>query len=346
MPLSNRHLSPPAICNAEALCRERGKNSLRVETTAPVKVARRLQGADSWGWHVAVPVDGSATAEHAVPHALAILRRSGGTMRLVQALPCRDEVIVWRSRWAGASLQVVHQRQQNYLADLATRIRQASGIPTETVLVAGNHQADALVEAMAGVDLVVDASRRSGWLANWWSLQGKTMWQRQVGTPVLQVYGKSTPAEIIVGSLPRHILVPVNGAVYSERILQSALAYARLAQAHVTLLNIQDEGWMRGHFDHTNPLAYLEGLQRLARQQGVAAEAQIVTTAGDVASAIRQFVRQQRIDLIAMASQSDGGLNRWMRGSVADSLLRSCQVPILLRTCETRGRRSEIIKVP
>jgi nucleotide-binding universal stress UspA family protein len=346
MTLSNRHLSTPAICNSEALCRERGKNSLRVETTAPVQDARRPQGADSWGRHVAVPLDGSAAAEHALPHALAILRRSGGTLRLVHALPRRDEVIVWRSRWAGASLQMVHQRQQNYLAELATRIRQVSGVSTETVLVAGNYQTDALVEAMAGVDLVVDASRRCGWLANWWSLSGKTMWQRQVGMPVLQVCGKSSPAEITVRSLPRHILVPLNGAVYSERILQSALAYARLAQAHVTLLNIQDEGWMRGHFDHTNPLAYLEGLQRLARQQGVAAEAQIVTTAGDVASALRQFVRQHRIDLIALASQADGGLNRWMRGSVADSLLRSCQVPILLQTCETRGRRSEIIKVP
>jgi nucleotide-binding universal stress UspA family protein len=51
---------------------------------------------------------------------------------------------------------------------------------------------------------------------------------------------------------------------------------------------------------------------------------------GKPGDAITEFVENDEADLIAIATHGRSGITRWVFGSVADKLVRSCSVPILL----------------
>jgi len=51
---------------------------------------------------------------------------------------------------------------------------------------------------------------------------------------------------------------------------------------------------------------------------------------GRAAETIAEFAKQNAIDLIAIATHGRSGVSRWVWGSVADKVLRSSQVPVLV----------------
>jgi nucleotide-binding universal stress UspA family protein len=51
---------------------------------------------------------------------------------------------------------------------------------------------------------------------------------------------------------------------------------------------------------------------------------------GPTVSALADFAKRHRYDLVAMATQAQSGLDRLLHGSVAEQLLRSVNIPVLL----------------
>ncbi len=51
---------------------------------------------------------------------------------------------------------------------------------------------------------------------------------------------------------------------------------------------------------------------------------------GNAAEAIAEYVGKNGIDLIVMATHGRSGISRWVWGSVADRILRSACVPVLM----------------
>lgn len=51
---------------------------------------------------------------------------------------------------------------------------------------------------------------------------------------------------------------------------------------------------------------------------------------GSIPDTIIDYVDKNKIDLIIMATHGRSGVSRWVRGSVADKVLRASSVPILL----------------
>ena len=49
--------------------------------------------------------------------------------------------------------------------------------------------------------------------------------------------------------------------------------------------------------------------------------------------------------MIALATRADTGLSRLMRGSIADSLIRQTNLPVLVRNFDDRPRRGELTTV-
>jgi nucleotide-binding universal stress UspA family protein len=59
---------------------------------------------------------------------------------------------------------------------------------------------------------------------------------------------------------------------------------------------------------------------------------------GRVADGLADYVRKNDIDLILIATHGRSGISRWVRGSVADKVLRSANVPVLMvRAPGTKG---------
>jgi len=71
-----------------------------------------------------------------------------------------------------------------------------------------------------------------------------------------------------------------------------------------------------------------EELDVVAAQIGASAEAHVLE--GDAAAGILAVVSETKPALVIMASHGRGGLDRWLRGSVAERVLRACPAPLLV----------------
>jgi nucleotide-binding universal stress UspA family protein len=59
---------------------------------------------------------------------------------------------------------------------------------------------------------------------------------------------------------------------------------------------------------------------------------------GRVADSLADYTEKNEIDLILIATHGHSGVTRWVRGSVADKILRSSNVPVLMvRAPGTKG---------
>jgi len=73
---------------------------------------------------------------------------------------------------------------------------------------------------------------------------------------------------------------------------------------------------------------YLVKVKAQLSKEGLNVEAKVLT--GRPAETITDFAQREKVDLIALATHGRSGISRWVFGSVADRLVRSSSVPILL----------------
>lgn len=138
------------------------------------------------------------------------------------------------------------------------------------------------------------------------------------------------------------ILVPLDGSEFSEQALPYAFGMARRTGAELHLVRVHTPSqvdWLSNGFlpapigldddlreaDH----AYLE---RMAEYSAMHLEraARTALLTGPVAPAIDGYVRAHGIDLVIMTTHGRTGLSRAWIGSVADALVRTIEVPVLL----------------
>jgi nucleotide-binding universal stress UspA family protein len=81
---------------------------------------------------ILVPVDGSATANHALTTALQLARDSGGRVRLLHAL---DELAYLAGYEYSPDVFKIARENANKVLDDAAAIAQSAGIPCERVLI-------------------------------------------------------------------------------------------------------------------------------------------------------------------------------------------------------------------
>jgi len=142
------------------------------------------------------------------------------------------------------------------------------------------------------------------------------------------------------------VLVTLDGSKLAESVIPVVL---KLAQAggvrEVLLLRVceplsvladypsSEPTWQK-HIEQLTARAadqcalYLgDAVQRL-KSQGVNVKS--VTALGKAADEIVSFAEKNKVDLIAIASHGRSGPSRWAFGSVADKVLRSTTIPVLL----------------
>ncbi len=134
----------------------------------------------------------------------------------------------------------------------------------------------------------------------------------------------------------RTILVPLDGSPLAERALPLAGWLAHLAHARVILLRAVQDKIPPGvdvpppHSDGRELLAARHYLSEMADRL---AEVSVVETAAflcDATDAILEETRLRKVDLVVMATHGRSGLDRLVRGSVAESVLMRARAPVLL----------------
>lgn len=150
--------------------------------------------------------------------------------------------------------------------------------------------------------------------------------------PVLTVRGD---ADINLEGTPR-ILVPHDFSEASSAAVRRAAAWADALGAEITLLHVV-EPVVYPEFYSVDVLSddLMERLvERSERALAAAAEELLGTVrtqveVGRAANTIVEFADPEKFDLIIMATRGLSGLEQALLGSVAESVLRRCRVPML-----------------
>ena len=81
---------------------------------------------------------------------------------------------------------------------------------------------------------------------------------------------------------------------------------------------------------------YLDQIKNRLKYEGTELHSEVLV--GRVADSLADYTEKNDIDLILMATHGRSGVTRWVRGSIADKILRSSNVPVLMvRAPGTKG---------
>lgn len=294
---------------------------------------------------IMVPTDGTGFDREAIRVALRIAERSDAKVRLVRVLATASFFgMAATAEGTAIAAEVVHSERDRALSELyalAAECRATS-------------QADITVDLHAGpvgdvlqgyarrndVDLIVISTHgRSG--ISRLSLGSVTdSLIRHTTIPVLVVKPPTSYLNPQVIEAFKRIVVPLDGSMLAEQILPRVLALAKLEEAEITLLNVlipqsysprevvdPNLPWWDKDIAHAQ--TYLFRVAGRLRRNGVAVTTDIVI-GENVASAIGDFAGRERADLIAIATHGRGGLARMLRGSVADAVMHSSRLSMLV----------------
>ena len=142
----------------------------------------------------------------------------------------------------------------------------------------------------------------------------------------------------------KKILVPLDGSALAECVLPHVESIVKGCKVQVVIFLRVTEPFH--HFcdfdgcitqetmnsiDADNKSAaekYLNELIERTRYDGVSVKPEVVT--GTPGESIAEYATKNSIDLIAISTHGRSGVSRWTWGSVADRVLRSACVPVLM----------------
>lgn len=143
-------------------------------------------------------------------------------------------------------------------------------------------------------------------------------------------------------TLYQQILVPVDGSPTSNRALQEALSVAKQQNAQLALIHVLEDVW---YVDNESYLNYSE-LQKsihsmgekilaqandAAMQAGITATVKLLEARGDrIANLIISEAKRWPADLIVIGTHGRSGFSHMLFGSVAEGVVRTAPVPVLL----------------
>lgn len=139
------------------------------------------------------------------------------------------------------------------------------------------------------------------------------------------------------------VMVPLDGSPLAECVLPHVESIAKGCGArNIVFVRVVEPAYVPGGEyalgdkelqrieleQETAAANYLKGLISRLKYDGVNLEYKIIV--GRVAESLIEYAEKNGIDLIVIATHGRSGISRWVWGSVADRLLRSVQVPVLM----------------
>ncbi|SFE60591.1 universal stress protein [Nitrosomonas sp. Nm166] len=140
----------------------------------------------------------------------------------------------------------------------------------------------------------------------------------------------------------QRILVPIDGSAISEQALDETIKFSQHHNAQVELVHVLEDIW---YFNDENYLNYAELVdamrhsgekilaqaQNKLQQAGVAVEGKLLEARGErVAHVIVTEAKNSSADLIIIGTHGRSGFNRMLLGSVAEGIVRTAHIPVLL----------------
>lgn len=324
---------------------------------------------------ILVPLDGSARAEQALPVAARFARAARGRVILLRVVNLTTQFISYPTadaEFVRAAIDADLDEASDYLerlassrslAGIATEIAAAVDLPADTILAMGeNHQIDLIIMCSHGY---------TGFKHRVYGSVSENV-AAHASVPVLVLHEGATgpfgPQPQASGEEMIRALVPLDGSALAEASLMPAArliaAVAAPGKGAIHLLRVVGHDGDRYQGRIAEELLIREAreylsltTQRLQEELQasplVAANLTLswsLTLDVDPASGIvhvaeggkeaKGAVSPGRYDLIAMATHGYGGLQRWIRGSVTESVLEATRIPMLaVHRQKVKGKR-------
>lgn len=285
---------------------------------------------------ILVPLDGSPLAEAILPVVEEWAKEEEAEVSLLRAVQAHRGL----GDQTEAEVQALAEGEA-YLKKVADRLERR-GVKRVRWALWYDEPAHAIAEAAArnGADLISMATHGRGGLSRLLlgSVASGVVHSAQV--PVLLIRGQSAWKPWATGK----ILVPLDGSPTSEAILPvmerlagprdltillfEAVEPPSSAALDDTSIRLGDRLVESMTFRREEAERYLAKVAEPLRDKGLRVERTVGT--GRAAEAITAFAGRERVDLITMATHGRGGLGRLFFGSVAEGVLRSAAVPVLV----------------
>jgi len=296
---------------------------------------------------IVLPLDGSRFAEHAIPLAVSIAIRTNALLEFVGVSkpPFSSQYIRGVRIYDDDALRLGVARHQGYLTECRHRVCALHACTaSETVLMGSVFEALIAYVANSGADLVVMTTHGGGSPSTSWLGSVSERMIRESPVPLLLV--RPTSDSCSMSELPtiRRIMVPSDGSKAAERGLRNAVELARTFSADVLLFGVAAEAETSSGtaFDLTpsdqgRPLS--EEAQALHADLTESATrcstpdvaiTVLVESRANTVKAIADVGAREGVDLLAMSTHGRGAIGRFLLGSVADKVLRTSVIPVLL----------------
>ncbi len=141
----------------------------------------------------------------------------------------------------------------------------------------------------------------------------------------------------------KKILVPLDGSQLAECVLPHVETIVQgCGMPTVVLLRVVEPFYLLGGGEYMPTAEQIEQMQSQSKKCAKDYLADVVrrlkydgdkktdTILGTVAETIADYATKNQFDLIIIATHGRSGVSRWVWGSVADRLLRSSCVPVLM----------------
>jgi nucleotide-binding universal stress UspA family protein len=288
---------------------------------------------------ILVPVDGSKLAERALSLAMPLAEQHGARLLLLHAhepilplavggdVPLRDPAMDDKHR----------DDSRAYVERLAKRIAKLTSVPVEPLFRDGKVVSTICrVVEEAGVGLVVMSTHGRGGFQRFWLGSVADALVRHATVPVLLMRGARPTAKRLAGAAPFvRALVPLDGSERAERAIDTAKTLLGHGPARMTLVHVvHPMSAVVGTNLKRQPevevvTGYLEPLARRVATESLEVRLEVRVDA-NVSRVILEAVEMHDADLVVIAGQGLSGVQRFLVGSVADKLIRTATVPVLV----------------
>jgi nucleotide-binding universal stress UspA family protein len=292
---------------------------------------------------IVVPLDGSMTAEAILSQLRRVLYRSDSEIILVRAVepPMADNPIMLAEEVLAAA--------REYMLAKVNRLQQ-EGVRVRCIVRFGTP---------AGVILDVVESEKATMVAL--ATHGATGLKRLLFGSVAETVIRKSPVPVFLvrpfwsyDLIPagaselrpvKNLLLPIDGSDLALQALPGIVEFARLFESRIILLRIFEGADRRAVVapETTRAREELEELAGAIERQGLKTVRLLGT--GEPVDRILETVREQKIDMIAMATHGRSGVSRLKEGSITEQVLRRAEVPVLVTRVSTPAKAVEGLKV-
>jgi nucleotide-binding universal stress UspA family protein len=302
---------------------------------------------------IVVPLDRSAFAEEALGPASQVAARLHEPLELALvhvSTPIFPDVIPGTEPDLDAQIRA---EERSYLEKLAQRLSHETGV-SATTAVLDAPVAPSLIEHIRNrnAHLVVMTTHGRGGVSRLFLGSVADRLIRELHCPLLLLHG-ATPLAMPGPGDRRRILIPLDGSSLAESVIDQVLAvFGQEVRLDLVQVVPQRHDLLVGN---DAPLAaptameqslmaanrYLQAIAVRLLRLGLEVHTE-VRVDHSVADAILEAAGIRQSQLIAIATHGLGGIDRLLLGSVADKLVRSAHVPLLVSN-PPAGASSEVL---